>query len=256
MLRSMLKKEREKLQFACFRRNYTQFPAGTVERGCPPDPDFIVKDVFQSIGIELTQYMRQADVQGSRLRAEESQREAVIARARQRYSSKGLPSVVVSVFWLDQFPPTKRRQKTLARELAELVAVAVPEAGTRVTLENTGLPGSHFPQELHSIEVARFNSLGRNSWAAPVADYTPRLAPLDISHIIKTKEPKLAGYKQRCTQVWLLIVIEGFRPSSFAEITQAVTHKSYETGFDKVLLLKCFEDQVIELPVIRRQQKN
>jgi hypothetical protein len=244
------------MHFNCFRHAYADFPAGTVTKACQPDPYFIVQDGNWSIGIEFTEYLRQSPHgpalwhEESELRRQESEREQAIENARDIYIRKDLPPLEVRIYWSPHFTLTKKQRPILANEIAELVATEatnLPEAGAQVTLENTGLANSVVPEEIHSITIARFVWSRRNHWAASVADYPSSLKSHDIIKIIQTKEQKLGGYRRICAQVWLVCVIEGFRPSSFAEFLQSVIDESYQTAFEKVFLLECFEGQVVEL---------
>jgi hypothetical protein len=116
-----------------------------------------------------------------------------------------------------------------------------------VTLENTGLPESLVPQEIHSVRIARLDVLTHNHWAVHSSDYIVSLGPHDITTVIADKEPNLPTYQKKCSRVWLVVVLEGFHPSSLVDVPLLVQETVYEPGFEKVLLLRYFEGQVVEL---------
>jgi hypothetical protein len=252
----MTKEQRERLQLECLTRNYTHFPAGAIICGDPPDPDFIVQNESGSIGIELTEFLLGSSPDlGSPVRRNESDHEGILSEACGLYAQRGLPAVSVRVSWLNHSPLKRLRRQQISHEIAEIAAANLPQPGFRVELENTGLPRSLVPEEMASITIAGFTRLNRNDWSAAAAGYVVSLKPKDIIEMISLKEPKLAGYKRICSDVWLVCVVEGFRPSSLAGPKLAVMDHVYETGFAKVLLLRCFEGRVLELKVAKRLQK-
>jgi hypothetical protein len=107
----------------------------------------MIQNAGQSSGIERTEWLRKAPGEvASNLRAQESERDKTVNNACELYASRGLPPVDVVVHWLVHFRLTAKRRKALQHELAERVGKVFPKANPRVTLENTGLPGSPLPR--------------------------------------------------------------------------------------------------------------
>lgn len=75
----------------------------------------------------------------------------------------------------------------------------------------------------------------------------PTLRPLDLHKRIEEKEDKVTSYRQKCSQVWLLIVANGFEPSTFGELAPEIEAFSFETSFDRVFFLHHADELVVEL---------
>lgn len=242
--KSDAKKARERTHLEAFKVSYGGFPHGAIEPA--EEPDFLVTlPSGGRLGIELTEFFHDEEEGGSASKAQESLQEKVTRKAIEAYESKGLPPVVVSLFWAaydDIRPP---RVPQLAQEVADVVAAHLPEKSI-ATVEQTGLPGSPLPDEVNTLHVFRHEDIDENEWNSPRAGYVPGVAQSEIQRRITDKEQRLAAYRRQGSAVWLVIVAEGLAPSSFANV-ESFRDAAFVSSFDEVFLFRFFDRDVIRL---------
>lgn len=241
-----VKKARERRHLERLRQSLPSFPDGAVRDA--EAPDFIVECNDGTIGVEHTElFLDDSPGVGSALRAKEGEWAKAVLNACRLYEERTLPAVDVAVFWLDHYPLTSKRRKEISREIADCVERALPMAEPTVTLEQTDLSDSPLPEEIDAIRVAKFPELTVNRWNYPRSGYVASLSVDQIRNAIAEKERRLEAYQSSCSQVWLVLVIEGLYASSLIEIAESVRTTSFITGFDRLLLMRYFEGEVIEL---------
>jgi hypothetical protein len=86
-------------------------------------------------------------------------------------------------------------------------------------------------------------------WGVGRGDAVPDLASVQIIERIQDKETKLGKYRSRCSKIWLLIVEDGFAPSSYFVISNGLKKQIYKSSFDRIFLFRNFSREVIELNV-------
>lgn len=93
------KKARELEYLQRFREIFANFPEGEVVAS--EHPDFLIKTQSRWIGIELTEYHVQEPNEGwgSPMRTREGREDKILRTGSERHQSKGLPPVVVHVYW-------------------------------------------------------------------------------------------------------------------------------------------------------------
>jgi hypothetical protein len=245
------KKARERVYLERFRENFAGFPEGEV---VPSErPDFLIKTQSRWIGLELTEYHVQEpdEGKGSPMRALEGTEDKVLRLASEKYQSKGLAPVVVSVLWHPHHALDRRRILELATDLANLVQEHLPETGHGVTIRRPHPAWRSLPHEVASVTAARAKTISKNSWTPVRAAFVPTLTPAELQQIIWNKEAKVPSYWQQCWEVWLLIVARGFEPSTFGDLGPEIEAHEFETTFDRVFFLHYFDGSVSELHVRR-----
>jgi hypothetical protein len=214
-------------------------------------PDFLVNTGHGFVGIEHTQWFRESDsLGGSRMRASESKEDKVLRLALSRYEGRGLPPVWVNVLWSLQGLPTSRIPE-LANALADLVEVHLPEQDGEVTIKHPHPGWRSLPREVSYLSIRRKRILSKNLWVPTRGAFVPTLTPLDLQKRIEEKEDRVTSYRQKCSQVWLLIVANGFEPSTFGELAPEIEDFSFETNFDRVFFLHHADELIFELSTPR-----
>ncbi len=166
--------------------------------------------------------------------------------ASSRYESRGLPPVWVNVLWSLRDLDTSRVPE-LANALADLVEVHLPEEDGEVAIKPPHPAWLSLPPEVSFLSIRRKKILSRNLWAPARGASVPTLKPLDLQKRIEEKDGKITSYRQKCSQVWLLIVANGFEPSTFGELAPEIEEFSFETNFDRVFFLHHADELVVEL---------
>jgi hypothetical protein len=240
------KKDHERYYLDLFRSTFPRFPAGSVEDG--ESPDFIVHSPDGKIGIELTRIYRQARSNRAPLQSQESERDAVVADARQIYETMELDPVQVHFAFEGDSNLTKRNRKKYAHTLAMVVAKNLPPKNSWLDVDNDFNSPESFPFEVHNISIARFDSLTRNAWSVPVGGFVLEDCRTDFQRVISQKDLLVRDYRD-CREQWLLIVADWSGPSSFFEpSTQTLTHV-YRTAFDRIFFLSAVSRRFVELPI-------
>jgi hypothetical protein len=242
------KKRREEAHLLRFRKNVAGFPRGEVITH--EHPDFLVKTHHGRIGIELTEYVREPDeVGGSAMRAQERTEDRVLLTASRQHQSKGMPPVMVQVFWDLHTGPARSKVRELADALVDLVERNLPEAAHRVIIGYPHPEWRFLPQEVVTLFIDRRLDLSSNQWTSVRWGLLPTLIPAKLQKIMRKKEAKVPSYRQECQEVWLLIVAHGFEPSTHCKLGPEVEDHEFETGFDRVFFLHHANEYVTELRV-------
>jgi hypothetical protein len=246
-VKEVLKKQIEFRHLRRFQQNFPAFPDGMICVG--EAPDFLVNTRHEYIGIEHTQFFRESNnPSGSRMRARESPEDKVLRLASSRYESRDLPLVWVNVLWkLDELPTSSSRVPELASLLADLVEVHLPKQDGEVAIKHPHPAWRSLPQEVSSLSIRRKEIFSKNLWVSTRAGFIPTLTPLDLQKRIREKEDKVFSYREKCSQVWLLIVANGLEPSTFGELAPEIEGFLFETSFDRVFFLHYADELLVEL---------
>jgi hypothetical protein len=248
--------ENQKRQYshlARFRESYAGFPEGELQYG--DDPDLIVYTTDGALGIEHTQlfWPEPPDEPGAPNRIVMQEQEAleqrIVDQARQIYEQGGGPSLYVTVLFHSFVKLKKKGVDTIAQKLAELVSKANPSLGEHIHLDGSQFGSKRNPSEIVAIFIDRYEGFKETLWAVGRGSPVPDLTPTQISDTIQTKDFKINEYRIKCSKIWLLMVEDGFTPSSDFEIQDAVTHHLYRSGFDRIFLFRNFSRKIIELQV-------
>jgi hypothetical protein len=249
-VKEKLKQARERAHIEAFRAAYSGFPPGIIEMAGRPDFTVTLGGLGQKLGIEHTEFFRDdGDEGGSPLKARESLQDKTVRKAREAYERKALWPVDVLLHWAPYYNVVTARVTSLAEEIADTVAVRTPEDGV-VQVENTGLPESPLANEVNILRIARFAWMTRSVWNSARFDFVPTVERSEVQRILEQKEKNLRAYRKVCSQVWLLIVAEGFAPSSYGDIG-TLREERFASSFDQVFFFRFFERDVFRLALSR-----
>ncbi len=248
------KEEREGLLLEELRKSgRLDFPGGAVCRGedrAGKGPDFLVESPSgRTIAIEITELFLE-DVRGpgdgSPKREQEGLREKFIRRAEDAFY-EGAPdgrAANVSLHWLPEDFGAAELAPKLVRELAPVAvnliakrlsgsAGALVEVG-RDELRAAGLGG--FLVSIQGRQTPPYPDGRASPWCSSGPSFSP--AALGVEHVeraIVAKEAKLAGYRARCDEAWLLMSAMG-GPSSANGVDDAILSHDFHSAFDRVVL--------------------
>ena len=236
-------KQEENSHLRRFKEKFVGFPDGDI---IPSEhPDFLVDTPSECIGIEHTRNIR------GDLGAEEHAEAKTLFYAKKDYESKELPPVHVTVLWnLLEHPTPGRAQQDLGAELSSFVESHLPMPNSLISVRY----GEHqdwksLPQGVNSLYIDRQEYLTENTWVSLRSGGVPTLGPLDLQRIISKKEGLIVSYRQKCTQVWLLIVANGFEPSTHCDLSPEITEFRFVTDFDRAFFLHYLKGLVVELKI-------
>jgi hypothetical protein len=103
------------------------------------------------------------------------------------------------------------------------------------------------PREIITVGIARLGDPTENHWVSTRVGWVPQLNMPDLGRRIAEQESRLAAYRSRCNEVWLLIVADGRAPSSFGEFAEAVRRQEFHSAFDRLFFFRYFDGDYVEL---------
>ncbi|HTV39551.1 MAG TPA: hypothetical protein VMF08_03175 [Candidatus Sulfotelmatobacter sp.] len=213
-----------------FKRNHPGFPEGDV---CPEEcPDFLVKAENKTVGIEVTQYFRDgADGSKPPLQQREAIRERVLDEARQVAGQCLLPGAYVFVHFDFNFYCVRSEVRTTAGKLVQLVGVALQASQKEIFLRRGEI-------EIKGVDAIFIKPIeGKNCiWRAPLASFVPTVTAEKIQSILSGKNARCDDYRSKCDEIWLIIVMDRFRASSFSLLPPLVMDHAYSHKFDSAFL--------------------
>lgn len=236
-------KERERKAVERLRQLYADFPPGEPKESEEP-LDFTVARDGSCVGIEVTDFVVGDRAAGSQLDAFQALTERISDAAIEAYRNLGGLPVFATMHFSRDLRCKKKEIAMFAQAIAAEVAKAAPSAG--ITGTDIYQYDSTLPKGLDRMVVQRTSSLKEAHIGTMHMQWAPALLPLHIDDAIESKESKLPDYRAKCPEVWLLIVIEPSRVSGIVELSSDLASTTYDTAFDRVLLL--YNDaRVIEL---------
>jgi len=212
-------------------------------------PDFLVESAERVLGIEILDYVRGEAADGSPVRKAEQDHDEVAEIARVAFEADGHCDVAVDFLWSDHGSLNRQTRREIGEATARLVRQHIP-AGVYETrwlrwddFEATPLCGL-----VHSISIMRMRQ--SSAWTCSDGGFVTATVP-EIVRLIESKNMKVPSYRQRCQELWLVVVADGERISSNLDVTDDVLNTEFTSDFDSVLLYPRLEHTVHALPVRR-----
>ncbi len=222
MVEESPKKLRERAAVETFKKLLPAFPDGQIVSG--EEPDFTVGD----LGIEVIEYFRPDNVAGSPLQEQEALRHRITTAA-----TNGCKLANANVFVTAFFNRSERiRKKDVETVATAIVSVAVAfaaSAGVQQTINNVG----QLPACIDTLVLA--GPVGEPFATSTDAVWVSEITSDELRTMVIGKEERLSAYRRRCSKVWLLIVVNGFRLSSIAQLPRRLPFVA--SGFDGVYVL-------------------
>ncbi len=237
--------QRERWYLSKFRDTFTDLPRGEVRRGTPPEPDFVVESgPGETIGIEVTELYHD-EASGSSFRVQESEQIGVVRAACSQLEEAGVEPLNVAVHFASQTNITKRHRAALSSRIASLVSERVPTSEGTAMLLN-GFDGS-FPESVLAIRVSRVSVSARHHWSVPMSGYLRPDFVDDLQARITAKARRHKSYRRAIERCWLLVVANGFAPSSLFDPSGPALSHVYESPFERTFFLEAFSGRRFEL---------
>lgn len=241
-MRSLTQNEREQYSHILrFKESFPESPKGIL---CFDDnPDVLVKTSEGILGIEHTR------LYWGNLKEQESLEQRIVDRAKEMYELTGGPPLIVNVLFDPKVRLAVKDIDSISASLNRLVCSYVPNVGGRFDLEGWRFVSRGFSTAIMTIFIDRPNNSRETLWGVGRGGAVPDLPTDSIRKSIQDKESKISKYLDKCSKIWLLIVEDGFAPSSYFVIPDEVTKKIYKSKFDRIFLFRNFSCEVIELKV-------
>lgn len=213
-------------------------------------PDFLIGNPpAKAVAVEVTELYLEDERDagaGSPRREQEGLREAFVRRAEDAFYGREPTGRAANVFfhWLARDFGAGELAPKLVRELAPVAAALVSERfagseGALVQIDEDELRAAGLGRFLVSIQgrETRPYADGRASpWCSSGPSFYPAAVGVAaVERAMAGKESKLAAYRERCDEAWLLVAAMG-GPSSFDGVNDAVLFHRFRSSFDRVVL--------------------
>ena len=242
------KKDIELWRLERFKSFIPDFPSGRVEP--TEEPDFLIHEESRSLGIELTDLHRETLPGQVPQQASEAMRNRVVARAKEIFNSRQQQPVIATFHLDDRMHIKKAEVEQLATELADLVSDNIPEPNSTAEIPADWDDMRTLPAILHKLSVHRLDVVTKTFFSAPGATWVGTISRQDIQRALDSKEPKLAAYRTRCDEAWLVINADIESMATWFEFDLSVLAEPFPTNFSRVFLVQHFGGKAHELHVI------
>jgi hypothetical protein len=221
---------------------YPDFPKGTVIPH--EEPDFLISDAEDRVGVEMVQYVRGQGKQGSRSRWHEELHDEIVNLAKAKFVAHSAIPLSVHLHWFHHRDLRRRDAQWISDDLNRLVST---QASLRINETISFEPDyrekvSDFITRVSVRRKASGKSVWSNVEVGPAEVSWPELQGL-----ISAKNIKVGSYLRNCGRVWLVIVADGQRISTSGELSDRHRPLSLESSFEKILYYDADSQRVIEL---------
>ena len=241
------KKQKERAQLEQLRSLIADFPVGEVIGD--EEPDFLIRGE-RTVGIELTELHRLPAAGQAPAQETQSLHERAIRRASDVYVAAGHPPVECNFQFRE--PVSKADVPRLAQVLADLVARIRPEMDEQCSEEFTWDNRDYFPEVLTYVSVRRYPAIEKTFFGAAGPAPAVPLRVEDVKRVVQAKEGKIPSYRQRCDEVWLVIVVDSEFTSTWFHGDDGSLDSPVGSRFSRILLLSRIGGTVramrVELP--------
>lgn len=240
------KKIHERKHFDLFRKVCDCIPDGVIEESDPLD--FLIHSNKFILGIEHTEYFEKDKSGFAFSKKDESLQDSVSNSLGPYCNHIGLPPTILSISWKPKKPLTSSRVKPLIHDIARLVSINIPEEGKFISLSSRNIKGNEFPSELIGLSIYRSAKNDSTSVSKTRGAFENTIKTDELKNIIAEKKKKLPLYRNKCNEVWLLIVAEGIAPSSITKLESAIYNYSFNSQFDRIFFFDLYNyNKVTEL---------
>lgn len=220
-------------------------------------PDLLIRRDSKVIGIEHTRlYREEGGIPSGRQRQPQEKLHAqIVERALENYRRRRSTPLWLYVMFEKPFDCRKRDVDVLAARLAEAVDASLNEEGrARKTREpvwvrewearRKGLP---WPEGVREFHYSILDNPALELWAPSYGYAVPSISVALLNDVIHRKESRLAHYRTKCDESWLLIVTDAGTPASHFIVPTRVSCEAYMTKFERLYLFTLFHRNLVQL---------
>ena len=212
-------------------------------------PDFILLQDVRKLGIEIVEYVRGQNTGESALRRAEVIRQHIIEGANVEFHKTRDEPLWVLFSWYPRKCPRKTDVAKLASAAVSAITNHIPhELFESVEVENKEFSKTPLKEFVRKIRVTKVRNEKQVLWSS-IASGWISVEFDEIQGIISSKNLKVKHYKEKCQNVWLVIVADGRHVSSNVGLENITSRNQYSSEFDKVIFYDRFTQNIIELAV-------
>ena len=239
-------KEKEYAHLLEFKESIPDFPMGQISLHVE-HPDFLIQSATKTIGIEHTEVYHKPRKDGSSLQATETYVHQILRRAKEIHENIGGKPALVSLNLSSRARLNKAKVEPLATTLADIVQARMPPNQESTEIKQTWNDKSVLPREFSFVNIFRNDSLKDPVWGPVMASAIPDITSDFVQARIDQKNDRISKYRAQCDEVWLLIVVYGFLPSTWFNVSGEALKQTYQSSFDRTYLFDFQQRRAIQL---------
>lgn len=226
MLRT--KRQIESEDFKRFRQGVPDFPPGEVLH--KDSPDFRVFADGRMIGIEHRRLFTSDGDAQSPAQKIESNKDEVCALAQELAELRGLPSLIVTIFFGFISPLNREERLKLAREIVACVSKRLPTVGEHTVI---GFGGMHniLPHGIERIHAWQSDGVPPHRWREADSGIVLKDGRSVIQSAIDAKAKRINDYLVEVDECWLLLVANDLKPSGLIHPDESTLATTYHSPF-------------------------
>lgn len=216
----------------------------------PEPPDFVFLRGGHRLGIELTTFHLGSDP-GKRPHQEwQSLKNRIVHRAEHLHAEVGGPALYVGVIFHERHDLRKSDVVPFAQELTDaLLAYPVPH---RISDPSLTIPWGKRPKWTAGIQVNGSVDGVDKLWHADAGGWVAQITSEHVSEVVQSKASRASLARNKCDELWLVIVNDNFSLAAQAEISTEALHASYEGPFERLIWLLPHVPHAIELQLVHK----
>lgn len=239
---------REEKHFSLFQKIFGFEKQGYIWRS--ESPDFVVTKEGRVIGIEHTEIFIEKNYP---LQALESIEDDICMFATKYADESGYVPTITKILFGDIKGLKQTERFNLAKKITDYVQLCVSNTN------NDAFTQLKLDPKLKTIKdiFVTIAPRGFNNHYKSVRTGWGKVDPSsEIYSAVKKKAQKLNLYSSRCEEIWLLIVADGYKPSSFLGRDSKVPLIPSLHGFDRVFFMFYLSKQVQEILSYSSESQN
>jgi hypothetical protein len=225
-------KPREHYYLQALRRALPEVPPG--EPVCPEPPDFVIAGHNRRLGIEFTE-VHLPPRSGARPHQErQALKDQIVGLAQRTHHDLGGPALYVGIYFNEHVPLSKADIRPHARAIADSVLAAPMPLSIAEPVE---LSWGMVPEAIWRIQIHPSSDGKDKRWHADAGGWVADITTEHVGAVVQRKARTVSLARARCDELWLVLVNDPFSRAAPAEITTEALSASYESAFDRLILL-------------------
>lgn len=214
-------------------------------------PDFIIKYSNRVVGVEHTDmYWGDSNTTYPFQEMEGLQR-LVHDKLLKKLEASSLPFFFVSLFFNSNQRMWKNNIDNLVNQLFDLIKNNIPKNNLQTTFDDS-YGYEQLPSGINTLKITRLQDYDFFEVTIPTSSFLPSLKDSEIERVILKKDRKIKKYKERASELWLLISIETGSMATIYKHNEIIKRNTFKTGFDKIFIFKYNQNTIEELKVSSR----
>jgi hypothetical protein len=235
-----------------FKKQHLQFQDVEPEFG--DKPDLLIPTSAGKIGVEHTLLFITERNENS-LQTQEDLKQEIVDRARQISEDNSVPPLRVDILFRVNFSNGSMKEQIIPA-LASIIQANCPQNDEEIEINADGPENIILPEGIYKLFISRNYWPPKHHWQVIEAGWVLHDERNDLQQIIidrlqeriNEKDDKYKEYIIKCSQCWLLIVVDRSRPSQGIQVENENTlqHK-FVSNYDRIFYLDVMKRNLIEL---------